>query len=172
MINPGSIFPAARTLGTTNLGSTIVQSRSKENAPLMSSSTISLDSLDIGDELRSAPTVFSKSRLMSTSVGRRARNVFKNNVGLLYVVASQVFFSVMNVAVKSLNNLDPPVPAIEVRYPWILCLILHNAYYAISVDHCANGELTAKTITILFSVCGLFRLSLIFVVSYTCMLVI
>ena len=37
------------------------------------------------------------------------------NAGLLLVAASQAFFALMNVAVKKLNSLDPPVPALEVR---------------------------------------------------------
>jgi hypothetical protein len=35
------------------------------------------------------------------------------NTGLLLVVASQAFYSLMNVAVKTLNSLDPPVPPLE-----------------------------------------------------------
>jgi hypothetical protein len=47
-----------------------------------------------------------------------------NNTGLLLVTASQAFFSLMNLSVKMLNNLDPPVSALEVRsfrstYHWI-----------------------------------------------------
>lgn len=41
---------------------------------------------------------------------------FKRNTGLLLVTASQVFLSLMNVAVKKLNGIDPPVPTLEVRY--------------------------------------------------------
>ncbi|KAI6008777.1 hypothetical protein F5J12DRAFT_935539 [Pisolithus orientalis] len=37
----------------------------------------------------------------------------RSNIGLLLVMLSQVFFSFMNVAVKVLNQLDPPVPAFE-----------------------------------------------------------
>lgn len=37
-----------------------------------------------------------------------------NNAGLLLVAASQGFFSLMNVAVKKLNSIDPPVPTLEV----------------------------------------------------------
>ncbi len=39
----------------------------------------------------------------------------ENNTGMLLVAASQAFFSLMNVAVKKLNTIDPPVPAFEVR---------------------------------------------------------
>lgn len=42
-------------------------------------------------------------------------SVYQRNVGLLLVIASQMFFSLMNVAVKKLNSIDPPVSALEVR---------------------------------------------------------
>jgi hypothetical protein len=44
----------------------------------------------------------------------------KTNAGLLLVAASQAFFALMNVAVKKLNGIDPPVTALQVR----LCLAL------------------------------------------------
>src|SRR5882724_6748630 len=37
-----------------------------------------------------------------------------SNTGLLLVAASQFFFSLMNLAVKKLTTIDPPVPALEV----------------------------------------------------------
>ncbi|KAF8174539.1 drug/metabolite transporter superfamily, partial [Pholiota molesta] len=36
-----------------------------------------------------------------------------NNTGLLLIAASQAFFSLMNVAVKKLNGIDPPVSTLE-----------------------------------------------------------
>lgn len=57
--------------------------------------------------------------------GRRTRvsnvvevltSIYQRNVGLLLVIASQMFFSLMNVAVKKLNSIDPPVSALEVRW--------------------------------------------------------
>ncbi|KAG5351647.1 hypothetical protein C0989_005419 [Termitomyces sp. Mn162] len=35
------------------------------------------------------------------------------NAGLLLIIGSQAFFSMMNVAVKILNSIDPPVPTLE-----------------------------------------------------------
>lgn len=40
--------------------------------------------------------------------------IVEDNIGLLLVASSQLFFSLMNVGVKTLNSLDPPVPAMEV----------------------------------------------------------
>ncbi|KAF8966159.1 EamA-like transporter family-domain-containing protein [Flammula alnicola] len=42
-----------------------------------------------------------------------AKGIIKNNTGLLLVAASQAFFSLMNVAVKKLNGIDPPVSTLE-----------------------------------------------------------
>lgn len=50
----------------------------------------------------------------------KAKAGVKTNAGLLLVAASQAFFSLMNVAVKKLNMIDPPVTALQVR----LCLAL------------------------------------------------
>ena len=43
-----------------------------------------------------------------------AKDVWQMNTGLLLVVASQAFFSLMNVSVKVLNSIDPPVTVLEV----------------------------------------------------------
>lgn len=43
-----------------------------------------------------------------------ASTIIDSNTGLLLVAASQFFFSVMNLAVKKLNSIDLPVPALEV----------------------------------------------------------
>ncbi|KAI8976388.1 hypothetical protein BD414DRAFT_496760 [Trametes punicea] len=42
------------------------------------------------------------------------RETLESNIGMLLVAAAQLFFSLMNVWVKKLNSLDPPVPAFEV----------------------------------------------------------
>lgn len=41
------------------------------------------------------------------------RDAYRRNVGLLLVVGSQMFFSLMNLAVKKLNSIDPPVSALQ-----------------------------------------------------------
>lgn len=45
-----------------------------------------------------------------------AAGIVKGNLGLLLVTGSQAFFSFMNLAVKKLNNVDPPVSTFEVRH--------------------------------------------------------
>ncbi|KAF5319494.1 hypothetical protein D9619_008739 [Psilocybe cf. subviscida] len=47
------------------------------------------------------------------AVWSRARGLVNNNTGLLLVASSQAFFSSMNVAVKILNGIDPPVSTFE-----------------------------------------------------------
>ena len=43
------------------------------------------------------------------------KETIQNNTGMLLIAGSQAFFSLMNVAVKKLNSLENPVPALEVR---------------------------------------------------------
>ena len=43
-----------------------------------------------------------------------AKDVVQRNTGLLLFIASQVFFTFMNLAVKILNTIDPPITALEV----------------------------------------------------------
>lgn len=50
----------------------------------------------------------------SNTVVQKCLSFVRTNAGLLLVAASQGFFALMNVAVKKLNSLDPPVPALEV----------------------------------------------------------
>ncbi|KAI5119682.1 hypothetical protein M0805_009626 [Coniferiporia weirii] len=52
------------------------------------------------------------TNFMNTSV-QKSSVVVKANAGLLLVAASQAFFALMNVAVKKLKSLDPPVPTLE-----------------------------------------------------------
>lgn len=42
-------------------------------------------------------------------------DLYHNNVGLLLIAASQLFMTLMNIAVKFLNRLDNPIPTLEVR---------------------------------------------------------
>lgn len=44
----------------------------------------------------------------------RLKDGFERNTGLFLVIGSQAFLAFMNVAVKKLNSLDPPVPPLEV----------------------------------------------------------
>ncbi|KAK7682025.1 hypothetical protein QCA50_014989 [Cerrena zonata] len=55
------------------------------------------------------------------------RETIQNNTGMLLIAASQAFFSLMNVAVKKLNSLENPVPALELivvrmGITWICCV--------------------------------------------------
>ena len=43
-----------------------------------------------------------------------AKDVVQRNTGLLLFIASQAFFTSMNLSVKILNTIDPPVTALEV----------------------------------------------------------
>ncbi|KAI0694045.1 EamA-like transporter family-domain-containing protein [Cytidiella melzeri] len=66
-----------------------------------------------------------QGRLRATSY--RIKQALNNNAGLLYIGSSQAFFSLMNVFVKKLNSLDPPVPPLELilvrmAITWICCI--------------------------------------------------
>jgi len=43
------------------------------------------------------------------------KEVFEENHGLFLVIGSQAFLSMVNIAVKQLNSIDPPVSVWEVR---------------------------------------------------------
>jgi hypothetical protein len=49
-----------------------------------------------------------------------AKDVVRSNIGLLLVIASQAFFTLTNVAVKILDNIDPPISTLEVCWFSIL----------------------------------------------------
>lgn len=51
----------------------------------------------------------------TTPLWRKTKLLVQRNAGLLLVAASQIFFALMNVTVKALNSMDPPVSALEVR---------------------------------------------------------
>ncbi|KAF7795896.1 hypothetical protein EIP86_007063 [Pleurotus ostreatoroseus] len=74
------------------------------------------------------------ARTRMGALGARVQKVWgnagktvKNNTGMLLIAASQCFFSLMNVSVKKLNSVDPPVPAFELIWvrmaiTWICCV--------------------------------------------------
>jgi len=41
-------------------------------------------------------------------------SITAGNVGMLFIISSQFFFASMDISVKMLNSLDPPVHALEV----------------------------------------------------------
>lgn len=70
----------------------------------------SLSGIDL-DELRDQSTYFLCA----------IQGFVRSNAGLLLIMLAQLFFACMNVSVKLLNSLDPPVPALEVR-------LIHTCY--------------------------------------------
>lgn len=45
----------------------------------------------------------------------KTRDIIQNNSGMLLIASSQAFYSLMDVSVKKLNSIQPPVPTLEVR---------------------------------------------------------
>ncbi|KAI0740153.1 hypothetical protein C8Q76DRAFT_706953 [Earliella scabrosa] len=63
-----------------------------------------------------------------TRSARQSCQLVKNNIGLLLVASSQLFFSLMNIGVKKLNSLDPPVSAVQLilvrmGITWLCCVV-------------------------------------------------
>ena len=69
----------------------------------------------------------------------KVRELVANNTGLLLVTASQAFFALMNVAVKKLNSLDPPVPPLEVCLNFCSARSIYNNFWGIA-HICSDGE--------------------------------
>lgn len=78
--------------------------------------------------------------------------IVASNKGLLLVAAAQFFFAIMNLMVKKLNSLDPPVPALEVfihKFGDNLKWITTN-FFAILVGRRSDGNYIA-----VLGACGL-----------------
>ena len=71
-----------------------------------------------GEEHERLPGISGLARIQALQV--RVREVLDSNTGLLLVTASEAFVSLMHVAVKTLNGIDPPVPTLEVCFSIIL----------------------------------------------------
>lgn len=71
-----------------------------------------------GEENEGIPGICGLARIRALQV--RVREVLDSNTGLLLVAASQAFLSLVNVAVKKLNGIDPPVPTLEVCFSLFL----------------------------------------------------
>ncbi|KAG6819206.1 hypothetical protein H0H93_014346 [Arthromyces matolae] len=56
----------------------------------------------------------------------------KANTGLLLIAAAQAFFSMMNVAVKILNSIDPPVPTLELIFVRMFVTYVFSLIYMLA----------------------------------------
>ena len=90
-------FPTLQSPIPTGLNSSSSRLLSEEHEP---------SSLDADEERGISPRIH--SCLAS------AKDVVQRNTGLLLFVTSQAFFTSMNLAVKILNTIDPPITALEV----------------------------------------------------------
>lgn len=83
---------------------------SRANVPL------SKGDKNLGDEWRMEDDDDDELGVASgVGLGRRLRELYENNTGLLLITLSQFCSSCMNISVKALNGLDPPVPPFEVK---------------------------------------------------------
>ncbi|KAF9446668.1 hypothetical protein P691DRAFT_732796 [Macrolepiota fuliginosa MF-IS2] len=60
------------------------------------------------------------------------RDVYRRNIGLLLVVASQMFASLMNLSVKELNSIDLPVSALEIIIVRMIITYICSVTYMLS----------------------------------------
>jgi hypothetical protein len=91
------------------------------HSPIPSSLNSSSSRLQSEEHEASSPIVEEEGSIPSRIHSRlaSAKDVMQGNTGLLLFVASQAFLSFMNLAVKVLNTIDPPITALEV------CLFCH-----------------------------------------------
>ncbi|TDL20467.1 hypothetical protein BD410DRAFT_899584 [Rickenella mellea] len=88
------------------------------------------------------------------------RRLYENNTGLLLITLSQLFGSCMNVSVKLLNGLDPPVPPFElVAIRMMFTYIFSIAYmYHQKVPHTFLGPPGVRMLLVVRGVSGFFGL--------------
>ena len=86
-----------------------------KNAALPTSSVLNESAPLISRVLRDAPDDIVLQESWNEKAARKTRDIVKKNTGLLLIAVAQIFFSSMNVAVKKLNSLDPPVSTMQVR---------------------------------------------------------
>ncbi|KAH6904971.1 DUF6-domain-containing protein [Coprinopsis sp. MPI-PUGE-AT-0042] len=90
----------------------------------------------------------------------KAKAVVKRNAGLLLVAASQAFFSLMNVAVKKLNTIDPPVTALQLILVRMaittICCVVYM--YAAKVEDPLLGPKGVRTLLVVRGITGFISL--------------
>jgi len=116
---------------------------------------LELDDLEAGARICSRRNGSWWTRFSST-----ARRVYKDNIGLLLIVAAQSFFACMNLFVKLLTALDKPVPALELI--WIRMTITYiccMSYMLIKkVEHPWAGPPGVRWLLVARGVAGFFGL--------------
>lgn len=53
--------------------------------------------------------------------GKGLRELYENNIGMLLIALAQLFFTFMNICVKILNDMEKPVPTLEVCVRFLEC---------------------------------------------------
>ena len=82
------------------------------------------------EDLGAGPSIHDRSHTTRWNRFKQStRRLYKDNIGLLLIVASQSFFACMDLFVKLLTALDNPVPALEASiastfHHWILIYLL------------------------------------------------
>ncbi|KAF8531777.1 hypothetical protein JB92DRAFT_2848873 [Gautieria morchelliformis] len=87
-------------------------------------------------------------------------DLYQSNVGLLLIAASQLFITLMNVAVKFLNDLDDPVPTLELVFVRMFITYFFSVSYMIArkIPHAVLGPPEVRPLLVFRGVSGFFGL--------------
>ncbi|KAI1789861.1 hypothetical protein LXA43DRAFT_892024 [Ganoderma leucocontextum] len=101
--------------------------RSRSQATIPLSPQVSYMPAPTTSNIVETASTYLRIRRGTSEYATQAREVVKSNIGLILVASSQLFFSLMNVGVKKLNSLDPPVHAVELilvrmGITWLCCV--------------------------------------------------
>ncbi|KAF8647967.1 hypothetical protein AX16_006428 [Volvariella volvacea WC 439] len=88
------------------------------------------------------------------------RDVVTNNTGLLLIMASQAFFSLMNVAVKTLNSIDPPVSTLQLIFVRMVITYICSMAYMLGagIPHPFTGPPGVRLLLLVRGFSGFFGL--------------
>ena len=87
------------------------------------------------------------SRIHSWLASARDSDVMQRNTGLLLFIASQLFVTLMNLTVKMLNTIDPPVTTLEVCF---LSYFQNSSIWWHLAYNLSNGRCTRNIFNDLF----------------------
>ncbi|KAJ3561720.1 hypothetical protein NP233_g10023 [Leucocoprinus birnbaumii] len=140
---------------------------------LASTSTVIIQGLTGSARVQSGDDPLAHDDLFGKSLGARSRkreklqavfeaakSIYHRNIGLLLVIGSQLFLSLMNVAVKKLNAIEPPVTALQLivvrmSITWI-CSVIYM--FSTGVPDPFRGPESVRLLLVLRGVSGFFGL--------------
>ncbi|KAF8510136.1 hypothetical protein BU17DRAFT_55662 [Hysterangium stoloniferum] len=100
------------------------------------------------------------TQLSNLKLVRWLEQLYGNNVGLFLIAASQLFITLMNIMVKFLNQIDDPVPTLELILVRMVITYGCSITYMLikNVPHPIFGPPEVRYLLIIRGVCGFFGL--------------